>query len=167
VITLADGLTGHDLAIYSIVHRAPGIHFRSLGRAAHIHSMGQLRHHVDRLCSGGVLVERTDGGYSRYLVQGDHDAATRVLLVRLARTVPRRIAHLLLSGGMTRTALRRGLGCADSTIGYHLHHMVDAGDVVRGGVGRRCSYELANEDAVRKALALMDGRAASERPHGG
>jgi hypothetical protein len=136
----------------TIVEENPGIHFRGLGRAANLSSMGQLRHHVDRLGHRGELIEVQDGQFKRFFVPGDHDARVRTGLARFARRVPRRIGSLLLERAMSRTELRRSLNCADSTLGYHLSRMVGTGDVTRDR-GRRCvMYSLADPGFVRQLL---------------
>ncbi|MEA3190150.1 MAG: hypothetical protein QOD77_732 [Thermoplasmata archaeon] len=118
-----------------IVRASPGIHFRGLERAASLHSNGQLRHHVDRLARQGLLVEVKDGRFSRFFVTDGHEPQLRPGMARLARPVPRQIAQLLLAGPLARTELRRRLGCADSTLGYHLTRMLQAGDLERQGPG--------------------------------
>lgn len=118
-----------------IVRASPGIHFRGLERAASLHSNGQLRHHVDRLARQGLLVEVKDGRFSRFFVTDGHEPQLRPGMARLARPVPRQIAQILQAGPLPRTELRRRLGCADSTLGYHLARMLQAGDLERQGPG--------------------------------
>lgn len=159
-----------DLGIRRIVREQPGIHFRGLGRAANVTSAGQLRHHLDRLEREGVLVEVEDGRYKRFFVAGAHDPKLRPELARFARAVPRRIAMLLLGSPMNRTELRRSLGCADSTLGYHLTRMVLLGDLAKSRGQNCCRYSLTSEDLVRKMLLLHgdgdgDLRAPEPAPH--
>ncbi len=142
-------------SIRRIVMEQPGIHFRGLGRAAKLSSAGQLRHHLDRLERQGVLIEVEDGRYKRYFVAGEHDPKLRSEIARFARVVPRRIAKLLLVNPMNRTELRRSLGCADSTLGYHLTRMVMLGDLAKSRGPNCCRYSLTSEDLVRKMLALQ------------
>lgn len=114
-----------------IVREQPGIHFRALGRQAGLTSSGQLRHHLDRLADLGALAEVKDGRFSRFFSGGDDDPHLRQRQARLSRPVPNLIARLLGDRPMSRTELRRRLGCADSTLGYHLNRLVQVGDIQR------------------------------------
>lgn len=145
------------LAIRNVVQQQPGIHFRGLGRAARVSSAGQLRHHLDSLAHQGILVEIPDGRYKRFFVAGEHDPRLRPEMARFARVVPRRIARLLLVNPMNRTELRRSLGCADSTLGYHLTRMVMMGDLAKSRGANCCRYSLTSEDMVRKMMLLQGG----------
>lgn len=141
-----------------IVKDKPGIHFRALEREAELSSLGQLRHHLDRLQRQGLVVELEDGGYKRFFLAGEHDRHVRPCLARFSRPVPRRIGRLLLVRPMNRTELRRTLGCADSTLGYHLARMVQAGDLVKQRGANCCRYALADPLLVRQVLELQDQR---------
>lgn len=145
-------------SLVGVVKDHPGIHFRELARAANISSMGQLRHHVDRLRQRGVLIEVQDGRYKRFFVTGTHPPAVRKTLARFSRPVPQRIAKLLLWRPMTRAELRRNLGCADSTLGYHLTRMSIHGDVVKTSNSNHSRYTLADPEAVRAALVMQQSR---------
>lgn len=136
----------------TIVRQSPGIHFRGLARAANVSSTGQLRHHLDRLGRRGAVIEVEDGRFKRFFVPGDHDAKVRHGLARFARRVPRVIGRLLLQRTMNRTELRRSLGCADSTLGYHLSRMVSMGDLIRTPGPNCCLYSLADAEFVRELL---------------
>lgn len=142
--------------ICSIVKDRPGIHFRELGRAANVSSTGQLRHHIDRLGRRGALLEVEDGRFRRYFVPGDHDARVRHGLARFSRRVPSVIARALIDGPLNRTSLRRRLGCADSTLGYHLRRMVRAGDLNRTPTTTCCLYGLSDPPFVREILRRQD-----------
>jgi DNA-binding transcriptional ArsR family regulator len=141
--------------IYRIVKEQPGIHFRGLGRAAGLSSAGQLRHHLDRLERQGLVVELEDGRYKRFFVAGDHDRTLRPGLARFARSVPRKIGKLLLVHPMNRTELRRSLGCADSTLGYHLKRMIEQGDLEKQRGRNCCRYSLTSPELVQKVLMLQ------------
>lgn len=143
------------LSIQRAVKENPGIHFRGLARAAQVTSAGQLRHHLDRLQDRGVVIEVEDGRYKRFFHAGDHDPGLRAEMARFARVVPRRIAKLLLVHPMNRTQLRRGLGCADSTLGYHLTRMVTMGDLSRVRGPHSCLYSLTSREQVSKILILQ------------
>lgn len=140
------------LLVCDIVRQSPGIHFRGLARAARVTSAGQLRHHLDRLGRRGALIEVEDGRFKRFFVPGDHDARVRQGLTRFARRVPRLIGHLLMKRPLNRTQLRRHLGCADSTLGYHLTRMVKAGDLTRTKGPNHCLYALMDPAFVGDVL---------------
>lgn len=159
-MTAATSLSGSSSGvadrIHSIVRDRPAIHFRGLKRAADVSSNGQLRHHIDQLQRENVIVELEDGGYTRFFITGQHKPELRDGLARFARRVPRVISRLLLSGSMIRTDLRQALGCADSTLGYHLNRMLEQGDIQRDRDDGRSLYSLTDPDFVRRVLAEFE-----------
>lgn len=152
-----------SLSIRRAVKEQPGIHFRGLARAANVTSAGQLRHHLDRLERQGILIEVEDGRYKRFFTAGDQDPRLRAEMARFSRAVPRRIAKLLLVSPLNRTELRRSLGCADSTLGYHLARMVLLGDLARSRGPSSCTYSLTSEETVRKMLLVQGALADPDR----
>jgi hypothetical protein len=122
---------GVGATLLRIIREQPGIHFRALGRQAGLTSSGQLRHHLDRLADLGAIAEVKDGRFSRFFGGGEEDPDLRQRQARLSRPVPNLIARLLADRPMSRTELRRRLGCADSTLGYHLNRLVQVGDIQR------------------------------------
>lgn len=163
----AQAVSEVNLCIRRTVKANPGIHFRGLGRAAGVTSAGQLRHHLDHLERQGILVELEDGRYKRFFVAGDQDPKLRPEMARFTRAVPRRIAKLLLVSPMNRSQLRRSLGCADSTLGYHLSRMVTLGDLARERGRSTCIYSLTSGETVRQVLLQQrEARAALADPAG-
>lgn len=152
--------------LHSIIKQSPGIHFRSLGREAHLSSVGQLRHHLDSLRRQGAIVELEDGRFKRYFASGEHEPRIRRGLARFSRPIPKRIAMLLLTRPMNRTEIRRSLGCADSTLGYHLNRMVELGDLKRERGRNCCHYSLTEPDFIRDLLQYQCGSPPKkERKH--
>lgn len=156
--------SGVSANLLRIVQERPGIHFRALERAAGLNSTGQLRHHLDQLQRRRFLVEVQDGGFHRFFVAGEHDRHLRQRMARFSRPLPRRIAKLLLQREMSRTELRRALGCADSTLGYYLARMLKQGDLVKHAVKARIHYALADPNAVREVLDAQDKQRTATRP---
>lgn len=146
--------------LVAIIHENPGIHFRELERAAKLASTGQLRHHVDRLQRSGKIVEAQDGGFHRFFIAGDHDRRLRQRMIRFSRPLAQRLARVLLVRPMTRSEIRRTLSCAESTLGYYLCRMEEAGDIQREVSTSGHVYSLVDPDAVREVLkaqrAAMD-----------
>lgn len=122
---------GVGATLLRIIREQPGIHFRALGRQAGLTSSGQLRHHLDRLADLGAIAEVKDGRFSRFFSGGEEDPRLRLRQARFSRPVPNLIARLLADRPMSRTELRRRLGCADSTLGYHLNRLLVVGDLQR------------------------------------
>ncbi len=141
--------------LYHIVKEQPAIHFRGLKRAADLSSNGQLRHHLDQLESENALIEVEDGGYTRYFIPGEYNPELRNGLARFARSVPRTIGKLLLNGPLSRTELREALGCADSTLGYHLNRMMELGDLERDPRPNRTLYKLVDPPFVARVLQAL------------
>lgn len=135
-----------------IVREQPGIHFRALGRQAGLTSSGQLRHHLDRLADLGAIAEVKDGRFSRFFSGGDEDPRVRLRQARFSRPVPNLIARLLADRPMSRTELRRRLGCADSTLGYHLNRLLQVGDIQRRVGANGHEYALADSGLVPPEL---------------
>ncbi len=146
-----------------IIHAQPGIHFRALERAANLQSTGQLRHHIDQLQRNGTVVEVSDGGFHRFFIATDHDRRLRLRMVRFARPLAHRLARTLLRQECTRTEIRRALGCADSTLGYYLNRMEDAGDIIRRETPHGIVYALADPHGVREVIEASL-RAAAHGP---
>lgn len=151
--SLSESASGVAGRIQTIVRNRPAIHFRGLKRAADVSSNGQLRHHINQLERDNMLMELEDGGYTRFFITGQHPPELRRGLTRFARRVPRVIARLLLGSSMIRTDLRQALGCADSTLGYHLNRMLEQGDIQRDRDDGRALYSLTAPDLVRRILA--------------
>ena len=148
-------LDGARAQICVEVDRHAGIHFRGLARATGF-SAGQLRYHVDRLRRMGVLLEVRDGGYTRFFLAARHEPRMLPALAAFQRRLPREIATLLAElGPLGRGELRRALGCADSTLSFHLVHLLRAGLVVREGRGAQHHYALADPELARRALAML------------
>ena len=139
-------------AILRIIRDNPGVHFRGVARQAGLNSAGQLRHHLDRLKRQGHILELEDGRYKRFFAAGDHEASLRPGMARFSRPLPRLIGKLLLARPMNRTELRRRLGCADSTLGYHLNRMMMLGDLEKQRSRHGCQYALTDQELVRKVL---------------
>lgn len=150
------------LSVIHVVKENPGIHFRAIARAADISSMGQLRHHVDQLQRKGAIFEIEDGRYKRFFVAGDQSPELRRALTRFSRPVPRRIGKLLLRRPLSRSELRSCLGCADSTLGYHLSRLTCLGEVVKTGTRSARRYALADPDTVRRALQTQESPAFAD-----
>jgi DNA-binding transcriptional ArsR family regulator len=148
---------GRAGALYQAIRERPGIHFRALGRASGLRSAGQLRHHLDGLRRAGLVVELADGRYRRYLVTADADAGLRSCLSHFARPHARRIAASLVRRPMRRRDLQRHLGCADSTLGYHLRRLLEMGDLERRWQGGVLHYDLTDPETVRRMLRLPPG----------
>lgn len=144
--------TRHRLLL--TVAARPGIHFRALGRAAGC-SAGQLRHHLTKLQRSGFVLEVADGRYRRFFLAGRHAPNLREAVALLHRPGLRPIAHLLLEGPRRRGELRPVVGCAESTLSFHLDLMARRGMVAaeRDGAGLR--YVLTEPETVREALALV------------
>jgi DNA-binding transcriptional ArsR family regulator len=153
-----------------IVREQPGIHFRALGRQAGLTSSGQLRHHLDRLADLGAIAEVKDGRFSRFFAGGEEDPRARQRQARLSRPVPNLIARLLGDRPMSRTELRRRLGCADSTLGYHLNRLVQVGDIQRRIGPNGHEYALSDTSLAppelpwRRPAADADGPVAAASP---
>jgi predicted transcriptional regulator len=146
--------------VSALVRSHPGIHFRDLGRRAAVRSNGQLRHHLDQLQRAGRIVEVADGRFRRYFPAGAADWHLLPTLARTSRPLAQRLLLAILERPRDRTGLRRDLGCAESTLGYHLARLVRSGDLVRTVEHGRILYALAEPaDGLRAALARQAGAA--------
>lgn len=137
------------------VRENPGIHFRALARVASVRSSGALRTQLDHLLVEGRIMEVPDGRFKRFFVVGAHDPALGTTIARFSREVPHTIGRLLLQQPLNRTQLRRLVGCADSTLGYHLTRMVQMGDVERTGSRTGGHYRVRDEQRIRSTLLQM------------
>lgn len=144
---------GVGATLLQIIRDQPGVHFRALGREAGLTSSGQLRHHLDRLADLGAIAEVKDGRFSRFFAGGgEEDPRDRLRQARFSRPVPNLIARLLSERPMSRTELRRRLGCADSTLGYHLNRLLQVGDIQRRIGPNGHEYALTDSGLVPPEL---------------
>jgi hypothetical protein len=144
---------GVGATLLHLIRDQPGIHFRALGREAGLTSSGQLRHHLDRLADLGAIAEVKDGRFSRFFAGGgEEDPRDRLRQARFSRPVPNLIARLLSERPMSRTELRRRLGCADSTLGYHLNRLLQVGDIQRRIGPNGHEYALTDSGLVPPEL---------------
>lgn len=142
-------------AVHGAIRDNPGIHFRALSREAGLTSTGQLRHHIDALLRAGKIEEIAEGRYRRYFAQAAYTPRVRDAIARFARSMSFQIGQLLLEGPLTRTQLRRTLGCADSTLGYHLDRMIRYGDLIKERRNDGCVYALPPDPEIRLALTEL------------
>jgi predicted transcriptional regulator len=145
---------GNARRILEEVARSPGVHYRELQRRLGMPT-GVVEYHVHRLVRDRLLVERKDGGHTRYFPVRGLTEAERVLLSFLRQDTPRQIVLFLLeSPGSRRADLLGTLDVSGPAVSHHLKRMTEAGVIagVREDGGAR--YRLAEPDVARKVLVV-------------
>jgi predicted transcriptional regulator len=84
--------------IYDLIVVNPGLHLREISRRANM-SFGGLRYHLDFLLKKGLVITRSNSGYTRYYAPQKIGKEDQELLDILRQEIPRRIILLLLIPG--------------------------------------------------------------------
>ncbi len=114
----------------------PGDHFRSVARNLGL-SVGEARHHLDRLIRDGYVVERKDPARSRYYLRSRHaDPERNELFSRqwAFRDLRIRVLTKVRSRGPSSgREVAAELGISRQLASYHLARLEEMGFVHRDG----------------------------------
>lgn len=149
--------------IYELVLSQPGLHLREIQRRLAMH-VNLVEYHLHHLVSSELVVVVKDGGYVRYFPSqapgsgGDLDRLTsreKRLLGLLRQTMPLRIiVFLVATGHALHKQLCDHLGCAPSTLTYHMKKLVRADVVEQRHAGEGKGYTLSDRRGVARLLML-------------
>jgi predicted transcriptional regulator len=150
-------------AIYNLVLAQPGLHLREIQRRLGMH-INLVEYHIHHLIASELVVTVEQGGYNRYFPSQAPGTGERVdvltsrdkrVLGLMRQPMPVRIMVFLLAAG---TALHKDvcdhLGCAPSTLTYHMKKLVRAEVVVQRTAGEGKGYHLADRRGVARLLML-------------
>ena len=150
-------------AIYNLVLAQPGLHLREIQRRLGMH-INLVEYHIHHLIASELVMSVEQGGYNRFFPSQAAGTGERVdtltsrdkrVLGLMRQPMPLRIMVYLLAAG---TALHKDvcehLGCAPSTLTYHMKKLVRAEVVVQKTAGEGKGYHLADRRGVARLLML-------------
>lgn len=138
--------------IYDHVETHSGCHLREIGRKCEV-PLGTALYHLDRLETEGLLHVRRDGRYKRYFLSSGLGRRDKDFLSAFRHSVPRRIAHTLLSTpAMTQRELCAAIGVSRSTLSFHVNSLITRGILRREPARPENHYVLDDVDLTRAIL---------------
>ncbi len=150
-------------AIYELVSSQPGLHLREIQRRLGMH-INLVEYHLGHLIRSELVVEVKDAGYSRYFPTRPPGAETGVdrltsqekrVLGLLRQPMPLRIIVFLLAAGRAQhRELCAHLGCAPSTLTYHMQRLVVQQVVSQVTAGEGKGFSLVDRRGVARLLML-------------
>lgn len=152
-----DELLDHPLRrrIMEAIRDEPGIHRAGVaGRLDAAEST--VRHHLDKLRSGGLVTTNEDHGFVCYFPRGEVDARLREALPVLLKPGPRKVLQALIERpGRSNKELSEATGLSPSTVHHHVQRLREAGLVEGQRRGR--TVQLSPTDVAEDALAMRAG----------
>jgi predicted transcriptional regulator len=149
--------------IYNLVLSQPGLHLREIQRQLEMH-VNLVEYHLHHLVASELVVSVQEGGYNRFFPSqspgsgGSVDRLTSTekrILGLLRQPMPLRIMVYLLAAGTTQHKdVCDHLGCAPSTLTYHMKKLVKAGVVGQRTAGEGKGYSLVDRRGVARLLMM-------------
>lgn len=149
--------------IYNLVLTQPGLHLREIQRRLSLH-VNLVEYHLHHLLANELVARVEEGGYTRYYptqapgTGGDIDRLTsheKRVLGLLRQPMPLRIiVYLLATGHAQHKDVCDHLGCAPSTLTYHMKKLVRLGIVEQRTAGKGKGYSLPDRREVARLLML-------------
>lgn len=150
-------------AIYNLVLSQPGLHLREIQRQLGMH-VNLVEYHLHHMMVSELVVSVQEGGYNRFFATqaaGKGSAVDRLtsqdkrVLGMMRQPMPLRImVYLLAAGNAPHKDVCDHLGCAPSTLTYHMKKLVKARIVVQRSAGEGKGYHLADRRGVARLLML-------------
>jgi predicted transcriptional regulator len=150
-------------AIYNLVHTHPGLHLREIQRQLGMH-VNLVEYHIHQLIASELVVSVQQGGYNRFFpaqAPGSGQQVDRLtsqekrVLGMMRQPMPLRImVYLLATGSSQHKDVCEHLGCAPSTLTYHMKKLVKAQIVVQTTAGDGKGYHLTDRRSVARLLML-------------
>ena len=131
-IAAADGDSDVRDAIGGYLAATPGAHFSKLRDDLQL-GTGETQHHLRRLATDDVVVDRKDGDYTRYFPAGRFSDFEQRALGYLRRETPRRmLIALLRDPAATGADLAAAADVSRSTVSKYAAELESAGLLSRG-----------------------------------
>jgi predicted transcriptional regulator len=148
-------------AIYNLVLSQPGLHLREIQRQLEMH-VNLVEYHLHHLMASELIVSLHQGGYNRFFPAqspgsgGNVDRLTSTekrVLGLMRQPMPLRImVYLLASGLALHKDICTHLGCAPSTLTYHMKKLLKAEVVIQKTAGEGKGYHLTDKRSVARLL---------------
>ncbi len=149
--------------IYNLVYSQPGLHLREIQRQLGMH-VNLVEYHIHQLIGSELVVSVHQGGYNRFFpaqAPGSDRQVDRLtsqekrVLGMMRQPMPLRImVYLLATGSSQHKDICDHLGCAPSTLTYHMKKMVKGQMVVQTTAGEGKGYHLSDRRSVARLLML-------------
>jgi predicted transcriptional regulator len=150
-------------SIYNLVLSQPGLHLREIQRQLEMH-VNLVEYHLHHLIESELVVSVHQGGYNRFFAAQATGAGSNVdrltsqdkrVLGMMRQPMPLRImVYLLAAGNAQHKDVCEHLGCAPSTLTYHMKKLVRARVVIQKSAGEGKGYHLADRRGVARLLML-------------
>jgi len=150
-------------AIYNLVLSQPGLHLREIQRQLGMH-INLVEYHMHHLMASELVVSVDQEGYVRFFASQAPGEGSRVdrltsqdkrVLGMMRQPMPLRImVYLLAAGTAQHKDVCDHLGCAPSTLTYHMKKLVRGRIVVQRSAGEGKGYYLADRRGVARLLML-------------
>ncbi len=150
-------------AIYNLVLSQPGLHLREIQRQLGMH-VNLVEYHLHHLMTSELVVSVDQEGYTRFFASQAPGEGSRVdrltsqdkrVLGMMRQPMPLRImVYLLATGTAQHKDVCDHLGCAPSTLTYHMKKLVRARIVVQRSAGEGKGYYLTDRRGVARLLML-------------
>jgi predicted transcriptional regulator len=150
-------------SIYNLVLSQPGLHLREIQRRLEMH-VNLVEYHIHHLLASELIMAVEQGGYTRYFPASapgsgsDVDRLTskeKRVLGLMRQPMPLRImVYLIAAGTAQHKDICDHLGCAPSTLTYHMKKLVKGQVVVQVTAGEGKGYHLSDRRGVARLLML-------------
>ena len=138
--------------IYSYILKHPGLHEREISRQINI-PLGTVDYHLFFLKKRGLVIDRSDGRYTRYYITGKIGTRDKKIIAVLRQSVLRKvIMFLLLNPDSFHREICDHLGLAPSTISFHLSRLADLYIINRVQIGRETKYQVEEPEYISDLL---------------
>lgn len=152
-------LLGHPRRkeILDLVTAAPGLHQDDLRQRLDC-SSSVIRHHVDKLVSGGLVVRRRVAGRVCHFLTGSTDVPKMDVhgLVACSERITAYLSFLRTRPGATATEVAKACGIAKATASYYLKKLTEAGLVYAEPDGPRVRLRVSGA-----GMQALDATAAT------
>jgi predicted transcriptional regulator len=149
--------------IYNLVLSQPGLHLREIQRQLGMH-VNLVEYHLHHLIASELVVDVHQGGYNRFFAAqapGEGSNVDRLtsqdkrILGMMRQPMPLRImVYLLAAATAQHKDVCAHLGCAPSTLTYHMKKLVKARIVIQMSAGEGKGYHLSDRRGVARLLML-------------
>ena len=150
-------------SIYTLVLNHPGLHLREIQRQLGMH-VNLVEYHLHQLIASELVVSVEQGGYNRFFpaqAPGSGKQVDRLtsqdkrVLGMMRQPMPLRImVYLLAAGQAQHKDVCQHLGCAPSTLTYHMKKLIKAQIVAQKTAGEGKGYQLTDRRSVARLLML-------------
>lgn len=141
--------------VYSLIERAPGLHFRELQRRTKF-AVGALQYQLDVLEKNHLVKKIKKGKFARYYsVRKPVGEESQGMIHLLRQNVPRQIALFILSRkrAPSGSAIGSAIGLSPSTATFHLNKLEEEGLITKRKSGKKTLIYLKEPQKIAGLLS--------------